>query len=68
MQQLAILHINNILKDVKFKELLVKKINEHVDIPMINEDTEEKVFTAILDIVVSTMQALSWHVKPYHIS
>ena len=59
MQQLAILHINNILKDVKFKELLDKKINEHVDIPMINEDTEEKVFTAILDIVVSTMQALS---------
>ena len=55
MQQVAIIHITNILKDEKFKEALVKRLNEHVDIPMLNEKTEEKVFNAIYDIIQSTL-------------
>ena len=33
------------------KERLITRINEHIDIPMIDEETEQKVFEAIYEII-----------------
>ena len=35
-------HFGELLKEDAFKEKLVKTLNDHIDIPFINEDTEEK--------------------------
>jgi hypothetical protein len=38
------------------KEAIIKGLNEKVDIPIINEKTEEKILTAIYDVVEDVMK------------
>ena len=40
----------------KTKEAIVKGLNERIDIPIINEKTEEKVLSAIYDVVEEVMK------------
>ena len=42
-------------KNKELKQKLVDKLNAHVDIPMINEETEEKVFNALFEVVKDTL-------------
>ena len=35
---------------------LIKKLNKNINIPIINEKTEEKVLTAIYDVVEDVMK------------
>ena len=41
-----------LLREDKFKKDLVKAINKDINIPMINEKTEKKVFDALYDLLV----------------
>ena len=51
-------HFGELLKQDAFKENLVKALNEHIDIPFINEDTEEKVLLAIFEVIKSCVTNL----------
>lgn len=51
-------HMSELMKDNAFKTTLVKSLNEHIDIPFINEDTEEKVLEALYEVIVSCVTNL----------
>ena len=44
------------LDDPELKAKIVKKLNDNVNIPIINEDTEEKVIGYIYDIFTSAVK------------
>ena len=44
------------LENDNFKKKLVKKLNDSVDIPFINEKTEEKLIKAVYDAVLSAVK------------
>ena len=53
-----------LLREDKFKKDLVKAINKDVNIPMINEKTEKKVFDALYDLLVKeTVKVLKQKIK-----
>jgi len=41
-----------------FKENLVKRVNESVDIPMLTEETEARVFEALHDVILNVLKGL----------
>ena len=43
-------HLISTLEKKDFKKKLIKKINDDVDIPMIGEKTEKKVFDKLYDL------------------
>jgi|TARA_Y100000389_G_C17225974_1_gene395669 hypothetical protein len=47
-----------ILEEKEFKKKLIDKINNSVDIPMINEKTEKKVFNNIYKIIINCLEDL----------
>ena len=51
-------HFGELLKEDAFKEKLVKTLNDHIDIPFINENTEEKVLEALYKVIVSCVTNL----------
>jgi hypothetical protein len=44
------------IDDPKIKAMIVKKLNDNINIPFINESTEEKVFNHIYDIFSSAFK------------
>ena len=32
-------HMQELLEDIKFKKLLIEKLNKHIDLPFFNENT-----------------------------
>ena len=38
------------------KKKMIEKINDNVNIPIINEKTEEKIFTTIFDIIEDVLK------------
>jgi hypothetical protein len=48
-------YLMKLLCTEKIRNELIHAINTHVDIPMINEEAEEKVYTAIFDIFESVL-------------
>ena len=44
------------LENDKFKKKLVKKLNDSVDIPFINEKSEEKLIKAVYEAVLSAVK------------
>ena len=47
-----------ILEKKDFKKKFIKKLNESIDIPMINEKTEKKVLDKVYGIMVDTLETL----------
>jgi|TARA_B110000483_G_scaffold200283_1_gene240509 hypothetical protein len=47
-----------LLQEKDFKNKLIKKLNECIDIPMINEKTEKKVFNSIYNHIVNTIKEI----------
>jgi hypothetical protein len=43
-------YLIKVLGTEKIRNELIEAINKHVDIPMINEEVEEKVYLAIFDV------------------
>ena len=53
--KIAYIIIEHISKD-EIKKLVVEKLNDNVNIPIINEQTEEKYISAIYDTFVSVLK------------
>jgi hypothetical protein len=49
-------HIISTLEKKDFKKKLIKKINDDIDIPMIGEKTEKKVFDKLYDLLLKGMK------------
>ena len=47
-----------LLQEKDFKNKLIKKLNECIDIHMINEKTEKKVFNSIYNHIVNTIKEI----------
>ena len=48
--------IVEVLSKPEFKKKLVKKLNESVDIPFVNEKTERKVIVAIYNAILDAVK------------
>ncbi|QDP57999.1 MAG: hypothetical protein Tp1124DCM412261_2 [Prokaryotic dsDNA virus sp.] len=44
------------IKDPETKDKVIQKWNDSVNIPILNEKTEEKIFTAIYDSIVNVFE------------
>lgn len=51
--------IIKLLDNQMFKESLVDAINKAIDIPIIGEDVEGKIFKALLDVILEVAQKFS---------
>ena len=51
-------HIIELFEKKDFKKRLIKKLNENVDVPIINEKTEKKVLNKIYDLLVLAIKEL----------
>tara|TARA_Y100000389_G_scaffold141437_1_gene139289 strand:- start:1330 stop:1524 length:195 start_codon:yes stop_codon:yes gene_type:complete len=56
---MAIESLIGLLEEKEFKKLLIKELNEDIDIPMIGEKTEKKVFDAIYKIIVKNIRKIA---------
>ena len=56
LEQLTIHHIYTVLDNKKYKDLLTTKLNEHIDIPFINEATEQFIIDAIYNCVLNALE------------
>ena len=50
--------IIDLMEKKDFKNKLIKEINEDVDVPMINEKTEKKVFDSIYKLMIKSLKSL----------
>jgi len=46
------------ISDPETKAKVVAKWNEDVNIPILNEKTEEKIFSALYDVVVNVLESV----------
>lgn len=58
LDEIAMDHVVELLEKKDFKNKFVKKLNDAVDIPMINEKTEKKVLNKIYELLVKTVKEL----------
>tara|TARA_B100001063_G_C16387362_1_gene368452 strand:- start:104 stop:289 length:186 start_codon:yes stop_codon:yes gene_type:complete len=58
MNDIVLDHIVEIFEKKDFKNKFIKKLNESVDIPLINEKTEKKVLNKIYELLVKTVKDL----------
>ena len=58
LSEIAMDHVVELLEKKDFKNKFVKKLNDAVDIPMINEKTEKKVLNKIYELLVKTVKDL----------
>jgi hypothetical protein len=49
-------HFIELLEEKSFKKTLIKEINDDVDIPMIGERTEKKVFDAVYKALLRALK------------
>tara|TARA_B100000497_G_scaffold67287_1_gene75907 strand:+ start:2184 stop:2396 length:213 start_codon:yes stop_codon:yes gene_type:complete len=47
--------IKSLISTDEFKANLCNKINRHIDIPLVGENTEGVVFRAIIDVLIATI-------------
>jgi len=56
MDQMAIKQsIVDLLQQKDFKRKLIKKLNKNVDIPILNEKTEQKILDKIYEVILDTI-------------
>lgn len=58
MDKIVAEHIIELFEKKNFKKKLVKKLNESVDIPIINEKTEKKILDKIYECLVDSIKDL----------
>ena len=59
MDDMALAHILEFLEKKDFKKKFLKKLNDNIDIPIINEKTEKKVMDKIYDTVVKAIKNIN---------
>ena len=64
LKEQMMVEVIELLRQDNFKKDLVKAINKDVNIPMINEKTEKKVFDSLYDLLVKeTVKVLKQKLK-----
>ena len=58
LDEIATEHVVELLENKGFKNKFIKKLNDAVDIPIINEKTEKKVLDKIYDLLLKTVKEL----------
>ena len=58
LDEIATEHVVELLEKKDFKNKFIKKLNDAVDIPIINEKTEKKVLDKIYDLLLKTVKEL----------
>ena len=58
MDKIAVEHIVELLEKKDFKNKLIIKINNNVDIPLLNEKTEKKIYENIYKTILSTIKEI----------
>lgn len=58
LDEIAMENVINLLEDKGFKNKLIKKLNDAVDVPLINEKTEKKVLDSIYKLLLETIKEL----------
>ena len=49
-------HLVELLEKKDFKKNFLKKLNDNIDIPIINEKTERKVLDKVYDVLVNAIE------------
>ena len=58
MDNIVLDHVVELFEKKDFKNKFIKKLNDSVDIPLINEKTEKKVLNKIYELLVKTVKEL----------
>tara|TARA_B100000886_G_C20415640_1_gene489157 strand:+ start:486 stop:671 length:186 start_codon:yes stop_codon:yes gene_type:complete len=58
MDNIVLDHVVELFEKKDFKNKFIKKLNDSVDIPLINEKTEKKVLNKIYELLVKTVKDL----------
>ncbi len=58
MDDILINHTLELFEKKEFKKKFIKKVNENVDIPILNENTEKKIYDHIYKVIIKTVQEL----------
>ena len=56
MDNIVLDHVVELFEKKDFKNKFIKKLNDSVDIPLINEKTEKKVLNKIYELLVKTVK------------
>ena len=59
MDEILIAQVIDLFEKKNFKKQLIKKLNENIDIPIINEKTEQKVLDKIYDVTLVAIKTLN---------
>lgn len=51
-------HIISLLEGKDFKSILIRELNESIDIPIINEKTEKNIMNNIYKVILKTIKKL----------
>jgi len=58
MDKITFNHFVDLLEKKDFKKKLVKKLNKNIDIPIIDEKTEQKVLDKIYEVVLDSIKKI----------
>ena len=58
MDKIVAEHIIDLFEKKNFKKILISKLNENVDIPIINEKTEKKILDKVYDTLLDSLKEL----------
>ena len=56
MDKIVLDNVIDMLEKKDFKKKLIKKLNKSVDIPVINEKTEQKLLDKVYELIVDTIK------------
>lgn len=61
MDDIAAKHLVELLEKKEFKKVLLKKLNDNIDIPIINEKTEKKVLDKVYEVLVDALKSVIYN-------
>lgn len=56
MDNIALEHFVELFKRKDFRKKFVNKVNKNLDIPILNEKTEKKIYDAIYQMILETVE------------
>tara|TARA_Y100000389_G_scaffold160670_1_gene162921 strand:- start:1612 stop:1809 length:198 start_codon:yes stop_codon:yes gene_type:complete len=55
-KQKLIIEFINFLEDDDFKDIFLKELNEEINIPILNEEREGKIFKALYGVIIKSLR------------
>ena len=59
LDKLALEELVDLLEKKNFKKKLIKVLNENIDVPIINENTEKKVLDTFYNLILKTIKDMA---------